>query len=206
MCLSFFPFSYSHLHPWLWEYLLSVFILIEDFLFIVLSVRTPRGARVLWGSQVGFNGTSWALLNDGDLTLTPVVLQGLASGPSKSRSKQSLQEVGPGQSLQYLFPLASWNIGIRNRNGAGWWSVGKWETPSPVLFQDFSQASLWKAIVNLSCVSLQGKSLSNVNSMVVIGSLPIAVIERNIPMCIPVTSPTTARSEAVTNPTLTRVL
>lgn len=64
----------------------------------------------------------------------------------------------------------------------------------------------WKAVVNLSYVLLQGKNLSNVNLMAVTGSLPTAVIERNTPMSTPATSPTTARFEAVTNPTLTRAL
>lgn len=66
--------------------------------------------------------------------------------------------------------------------------------------------SLWKAIVNLSYVFLQGKSLSNVNLMAVTGSLPIAAIERNILMSTPATSHITARFVAVTNLILTQAL
>lgn len=65
---------------------------------------------------------------------------------------------------------------------------------------------LWEAIANLSYVLLQGKSLSNVNLTVVIGSLPIAAIERNTPMSTPATSPTTVRFEAVINRTPTQAL
>lgn len=52
----------------------------------------------------------------------------------------------------------------------------------------------------------QGRSLLNASLMAVTGSLPIAVTERNTRMSTPVTSHTSAKSEAVISPTHTPAL
>lgn len=117
--------------------------------------------------------------------------------PSPSKASRP---VGTGQHLH------AWNATVRNKAGSCSSGDGGPEcTPSSIL-RFLQMRGLWEAIVNFSCVLLQGKSLSNVNLMAVTGSLPIAVIERNTPMSIPATSPTTVRFEAVTNPILTQAL
>lgn len=160
------------------------------------------GWGVAWRPLVAFRGTSWTLLRFHSDTSGAI-------GANIWSLTTQVQAKPPGQWTEARLvvspPLHAWNTAVRNKAGSCSWWWGQECTPGSIL-RFLQMRGLWEAIVNFSCVLLQGKSLSNVNLMAVTGSLPIAVIERNTPMSIPATSPTTVRFEAVINPILTQAL